>query len=275
MISPFVLRITIYLSVFGILLFLERFYPYRISDQKKSFRVAFHLGLSLANSIALYFLMTQPLISALSFTQTHQMGLAHLLGLNGWSEIILTVIAFDLWDYWMHRAYHRWGIMWRLHKAHHSDMEIDVTTAARFHIGELILSGVSKGLIILFWGPSLWGLVTFDILLNVAAQFHHSNLGIPFSIQDRIERIFVTPRMHRCHHALHPDCYETNYSAIISFWDRLFRSYHWAREESELTQIGLWKPRGPDTMKLKPFLMTPFADFSIGNRKSEIRNSST
>ncbi len=100
--------------------------------------------------------------------------------------------------------------------------------------------------------------MTFDILLNIAAQFHHSNLGIPFSIQDGIEKVFVTPRMHRCHHALHPDCYETNYSAIISFWDRLFRSYHWAREGSELTQIGLWKPRGPDTMKLKPFLMTPF-----------------
>ena len=263
MISPFVLRITTYFSVFGILLFLERFYPYRISDQRKSFRIAFHLGLSLANSIALYFVMTRPLLYALSSTQRYGAGIAHLLGLTGWTEIGLTVIAFDLWDYWMHRANHRIGFLWRFHRAHHSDMEIDVTTAARFHIGELILSGISKGLMVLFWGPSLWGLVTFDILLNVAAQFHHSNLGISLSIQDRLERIFVTPRMHRCHHALHPDCYETNYSAIISFWDRLFRSYHWAREESELTQIGLWNPRGPDTMKLKPFLMTPFADFSI------------
>jgi sterol desaturase/sphingolipid hydroxylase (fatty acid hydroxylase superfamily) len=270
MTSPFLARITIYFCVFGLLLFLEWLVPFAKSDQKKSSRIAFHLGISIANSIVLYLLMTQPLISALSFTRTHPMGIAHLFRLTGWTEIVLTVIAFDLWDYWMHRAYHRWGVMWRLHKAHHSDMEIDVTTAARFHIGELILSGISKGLMVLLWGPSLWGLVTFDILLNVAAQFHHSNLGIPFSIQDRIERIFVTPRMHRGHHALHPDCYETNYSAIISFWDRLFRSYHWAREESELTQIGLWNPRGPDTMNLKPFLMTPFADFSIANRKSEI-----
>jgi sterol desaturase/sphingolipid hydroxylase (fatty acid hydroxylase superfamily) len=258
MISPFLARITIYFSVFGLLLFLERFVPFARSDQKKSFRIAFHLGISIVNSMVLYLLMTQPLISALSFTRTHPMGITHFGGLKGWSEIILTVIAFDLWDYWMHRANHRLVLLWRFHKAHHSDMEIDVTTAARFHIGELIFSGISKGLMVLLWGPSLWGLVTFDILLNVAAQFHHSNLGIPITFQDRIERIFVTPRMHRCHHALAPDCYDTNFSTILSFWDRIFRSYHWARDGSVLTQIGLWKPRGPDTMKLKPFLMTPF-----------------
>jgi sterol desaturase/sphingolipid hydroxylase (fatty acid hydroxylase superfamily) len=258
MISPFLLRITTYFSQFGILLFLERLAPYTKPDQKKSFRVLFHLGLSIGNSVALYFIMTQPLLYALSVTQRYVMGVTHLLGLNGWVEILLTVIAFDFWDYWMHRANHRLGFLWRFHRAHHSDMEIDVTTAARFHIGELILSGISKGLMIFFWGPSLSGLVTFDILLNMASQFHHSNLGIPFMIQDRIEKVTVTPRMHRCHHALHPDCYDTNFSTILSFWDRMFKSYHWAREASELTQIGLWKPRGPETMRLKPFLTTPF-----------------
>ena len=257
MISPFTARIIIYFSVFGILLFLEGHYPYRISDQKKSFRIAFNLGLGIANSLVLYTMITQPLFYVLSFTQSHETGLAHFLGLNGWIEIALTVIAFDLWDYWMHRANHRIGFLWRFHRAHHSDMEIDVTTSARFHIGELILSGISKGLMVLFWGPSLWGLVSFDILLNGASQFHHSNLGILFNIQDKIEKIIVTPRMHRCHHALHPDCYDTNFSAILSLWDKIFGSYHWARIASDLAQVGLWRPSGPETMKLKPFLITP------------------
>ena len=124
--------------------------------------------------------------------------------------------------------------LWRFHRAHHSDMEIDVTTAARFHIGELIFSGISKGLMILFWGPSLWGLVTFDLLLNLASQFHHSNLGIPFRIQDGWKGSSSLRGMHRCHHALHPDCYDTNFSTILSCWDRIFGSYHWARETSEL-----------------------------------------
>jgi len=270
MISPFAVRIATYSSGFGALLLLEWLLPYAGSDQKKSFRIVFHLGLALANSLVLYFIMTQPLFFSLSLTRTYGIGVAHLLGLRGWTEIVLAVIAFDLWDYWMHRVNHRLGFLWRFHRAHHSDMEIDVTTAARFHIGELIFSGISKGLMILFWGPSLWGLVAFDVLLNMASQFHHSNLGIPFRIQDRIEKITVTPRMHRCHHALHPDCYDTNFSAIFSFWDRLFSSYHWAREPSELTQIGLWKPRGPETMRLRPFLRTPFADFSSENLKSKI-----
>jgi sterol desaturase/sphingolipid hydroxylase (fatty acid hydroxylase superfamily) len=270
MISPFVARLGAFFSGFGLMLFLERVAPYRLSDQRKSFRVTFHLGISIANSIVLYLIMTQTIFYAVSFAQKYNIGFARLSGLSGWVEIALTVIAFDLWDYWMHRANHRLGFLWRFHRAHHSDMEIDVTTAARFHIGELIFSGISKGLMILFWGPSLGGLVTFDILLNLASQFHHSNLGIPFRIQDGIEKLVVTPRMHHCHHALHPDCYDTNFSTILSFWDRLFGSYHWAREALELAQIGLWKPRGPDTMKLKPFLMTPFTDFSVEGPEADV-----
>lgn len=260
MISPFLTRLTTYISLFGFLLFLEWRVPYAKSEQKKGFRIAFHLGITISNSLLLYLIMTRPISYALQFTQTHQMGLAYLLGLNGWIEILWTVVAFDLWDYWMHRANHRLGFLWRFHRAHHSDMEIDVTTAARFHIGELILSAISKSLMILLWGPSLWGLVTFDILLNMASQFHHCNLGIPFRIQDRIENITVSPRMHRCHHSLHRDCFDTNFSTLLSLWDRVFGSYHWARESSELAEIGLRRPRGQETMKLKPFLMTPFAE---------------
>jgi sterol desaturase/sphingolipid hydroxylase (fatty acid hydroxylase superfamily) len=258
--SPFALRIISYFSGFGLLLFFERLFPYARSEMRKSLRIGFHLGISAANSIALYWIMTQPLLYALSFTQRHGAGVARLLGLTGWMEIVLSVIAFDLWDYWMHRANHRIGFLWRFHRAHHSDMEIDVTTSARFHIGELVFSGVSKGLMVLFWGPSLLGFVTFDILLNGASQFHHSNLRIPFQIQDQMERIVVTPRMHRCHHALHPDCYDTNFSTILSLWDRIFNSYHRAREAAELTQIGLWKPRGPETMRLRPFLAIPIGE---------------
>ncbi len=259
MISPFAARPVTYSLGFGILLFLEGFFPFRSSNQGKSYRIGFHLGLAVANSVALYLILTQPILYAVSFAQGSGMGIVRLLGLGGWSEILLTVIAFDLWDYWMHRANHRLNFLWRFHRAHHSDMEIDVTTSARFHVGELIFSGMSKGLMILFWGPSLWGLVTFDLFLNLASQFHHSNLNIPLRIQDEIERLIVTPRMHRCHHALHPDCYDTNFSTILSWWDRIFGSYHWAHEVSELSEIGLRTLRGPETMKLKSFLRTPFS----------------
>ena len=254
---PFSLRAGSYLFMFGIMLFFEWLAPYARSRQRKSFRVVFHLGISMVNSGLLYLIMTQPLFAALHFVQIFQMNVTHLLGLGGWGELALTLVAFDFWDYWMHRAFHRVGFMWRFHKAHHSDMEIDVTTAARFHIGELILSGISKCLMILLWGASLWGLVAFDVLLNIASQFHHGNLGIPVGFQDRIEKVIVTPRMHRCHHAIHANCWNTNFSAVLSLWDRLFGSYHWAQSSSELDRVGLLKPSGPETMEIKPFLMTP------------------
>jgi sterol desaturase/sphingolipid hydroxylase (fatty acid hydroxylase superfamily) len=253
----FLIRSGAFFGIFFGLLLVEWFAPYAPSAQRKSFRIFFHLGISIANSVILYLAITWPTISAILYTQRHSLGAAHLLGLGGWGEIAATIIMFDVWDYWMHRTLHKVPFMWRFHRAHHSDMELDVTTAARFHIGELFLSACSKCLMILVWGPSLWGLVTFDILLNAAALFHHSNVAIPIMLQDSIERLIVTPRMHRCHHALYRDCFNTNFSTILSAWDRLFGSYRWSRDKAELELVGLSSPRGDVTMELKPFLLTP------------------
>ena len=252
----FTLRVGSYFGAFASLLLVERLAPFAGSEQRKSSRVIFHLGLGVVNSIVLYAVMAWPIYLTLSFAQSNRIGLSNFLGLTGWVEIALTAIALDFWDYWMHRANHRIGILWRFHKAHHSDMELDVTTASRFHIGELIISNCVKCLAILAWGPSFWGLVCFDAFLTGASQFHHSNIGIPLGIQDVIEKIIVSPRMHRCHHALHSNCMNTNFSTVLSVWDRICRSYHWARE-SELEPLGVLKPRGPLTMQLKPLLLTP------------------
>lgn len=255
---PFFFRTLSYFLMFGAMLLLERSAPYTESVWQKRFRVAFHLGISIANSILLYLIITWPLFASLSYSQTNLSGIRHMMGLNGWNEVIATLVVFDIWEYWMHVANHRIGFLWRFHKAHHSDMDLDVTTASRFHIGELVISGLAKSVMIIVWGPSLWGLVIFDIMLTAASQFHHCNVNIPFDMQTTMEKIVVTPRMHRCHHALSKGCLDANFSSILSFWDRLFRSYHWATEKLELEKVGLFKPRGPETMQIRAFLMTPF-----------------
>lgn len=255
---PFLFRLLSYFLTFGTMLLLEKAAPYAESGQQKGFRVSFHLGISMANGVLLYLITTWPMFAALSYTQTARSGIRHLMGFDGWNEVIATLVVFDLWEYWMHLANHRIGLLWRFHKAHHSDMEVDVTTASRFHIGELIISGLSKSMMILVWGPSLWGLVIFDILVTAASQFHHSNVNIPFGVQDALEKIVVTPKMHRRHHALCKGCLDTNFSTILSLWDRLFRSYRLADEKLELEKIGLLKPRGQETMQIRAFLMTPF-----------------
>jgi sterol desaturase/sphingolipid hydroxylase (fatty acid hydroxylase superfamily) len=256
---PFLVRTLSYLGMFGAMLLLEWVCPFAVSKQKRRFRIVFHLGIALSNSIVLYLVMTWPILAALSVTTNHHTGISNLLGLRGGFEILATVIAFDFWDYWMHLANHRVGLFWRFHKAHHSDTELDVTTSARFHVGELAISNCLKCLMILIWGPSLWGLVAFDIFLNLASEFHHSNVNIPLSIQDQIEKLIVTPKMHRCHHSLHPDCSNTNYATILSLWDRLFTTHHRAWKLQELDAVGLDGLTGPDIMKLGPFLVSPFA----------------
>lgn len=256
---PFLLRIVSYFTVLAGLLWCERLAPLAVSEQGKSFRVIFHVGISVANSLILYFLLSMPTFAALALVRQHGIGISRLVGLAGWQEIIATIIVFDLWDYWMHLANHRIGFLWRFHKAHHSDMELDVTTASRFHIGELIISGCIKCIVVLLWGPSLLGLIVFDTLLTGASQFHHSNLRIPFPVQDMLEKAIVTPRMHRCHHSLHRECSISNFSSISSVWDRLFGSYHRPAGIGELERVGLSRPRGEETMQLKPFLKTPFA----------------
>jgi len=240
------------------MLYFEAGHPFVRSGQKKAFRTFFHFGMGLLNAIILYLLLFPFLYTAVRYGRAHALGLTYMLGLAGWSEVLITVAVFDVWDYWMHRANHRVGFLWRFHKAHHSDMEIDVTTASRFHIGELLITNTIKGMLILLWGPSLWGFVTFETLLTAASQFHHGNLAIPLGTQDRLEKAIVTPRMHRCHHVFGSRCSVSNYATVFSLWDRLFGTYHWARNRNELEPIGVTRPRGPETMKLLPILLTPF-----------------
>lgn len=253
-----------YLAVFFTMLLFEQLFPYAASQQKKSSRVAFHLSISVANTLILYAIAAWPISFALHCAQTRNFGISHFLHLDGVSEILAVIVVFDLWDYWMHRAFHRVPFLWRFHKAHHTDTEIDVTTAARFHIGELLISTAVKCLVILLWGPSLQGFLLFEILLNLSSEFHHSNVAIPFAIQDLIEPFILTPRMHRCHHALHRDCFNANFASILSAWDRVFGTYHHATDPHEMESIGLFSPRGPETMMLKPFLATPFTGKRAG-----------
>lgn len=256
--KPFLVRSIAYLLLFSSMLFFEARHPFARSMQNKTFRVVFHFGLSVLNSLILYFVLFSPLYAAARFTQQHAFGFASALGLRGWTEVLVTLVVFDCWDYWIHRANHRIGLLWRFHKTHHSDMEIDVTTASRFHIGELLITNSIKGALILLWGPSLLGIAAFETFLTAASQFHHSNLDIPFSFQDRLEKVIVTPRMHRCHHVFEGRCQVSNYATVFSVWDRLFGSYHYAEKTAELEPIGVSKPRGPETMKFIPLLLTPF-----------------
>ena len=117
------------------------------------------------------------------------------------------------------------GFLWRFHKAHHADTHVDVSTALRFHPGELLISSLVKASWIVIWGPTVIAWFVFEALVSLSAQFHHSNFDFPDKVEKILSPIIVTPRYHASHHAVDRNFGDANFSTIFSIWDRMFFSY--------------------------------------------------
>jgi len=189
--------------------------------------------------------------------ERQNVGLLHWLKYPYWPETVMAIILFDLWMYFWHKANHRLPFLWRFHRMHHSDPELDVTTALRFHIGELIFSSVIRCGILFLFGLTLWQLILYEAMLLPVILFHHSNVALP-ERWDRLLRIFiVTPNMHRVHHSHFQVETDSNYASIFSVWDRLGKSFR--KKENILTlQYGLDAFGTPRWQSFLGMLETPF-----------------
>jgi sterol desaturase/sphingolipid hydroxylase (fatty acid hydroxylase superfamily) len=138
--------------------------------------------------------------------------------------LVLDLLLLDLWIYWWHRANHEFAFLWRFHQVHHLDQNMDVTTALRFHFGEVVLSALVRVIIVFCLGIPLISIVIFETLLMVSAVFHHSDVRLNPSVEKTLSRFIITPSIHWVHHhAIRQDT-DSNYGAILSCWDRLFGS---------------------------------------------------
>ena len=143
---------------------------------------------------------------------------------SGWPGLLLDLLILDCWIYWWHRANHEWPVLWRFHEVHHLDEFLDASSALRFHFGEVLLSSLVRAGVILLLGVPLLTVVVFETLLALSAMFHHSNLRLPPRLEKALSYLIVTPSIHWVHHhAIQRDT-DSNYSALLSVWDRLFRS---------------------------------------------------
>lgn len=136
----------------------------------------------------------------------------------------LQLIALDLWTYAMHRAYHRVPLLWRFHAPHHLDEHLDVTSAFRFHVGEILISGVARLVPALLLGIAVETLLLFEAILLASAAFHHSNIALPPWLESALSFVIVTPSIHWVHHHNIRADTDANYAAILSAWDRIFGS---------------------------------------------------
>lgn len=186
-------------------------------------------------------------------------GLFYWVEVAFWPKIIITLLLLDCLIYWQHRMFHMFAPLWRIHRMHHTDTAIDVTTALRFHPVEILLSIVIKAIVIILLGAPLFAVIAFEIILNGAAMFNHSNVAMPRWVDRIVRAIIVTPDMHRVHHSVLPDEHHFNYGFALSVWDRLFRSYVAAPRAGHLAmKIGLDYFNKVQEMRLDKLLTQPF-----------------
>jgi sterol desaturase/sphingolipid hydroxylase (fatty acid hydroxylase superfamily) len=172
---------------------------------------------------------------------------------------VISIVALDFIIYIQHVLFHMLPLLWRLHKMHHADLDIDVTTGARFHPVEILISIGIKMVSIAALGAPPWSVVAFEVLLNATAMFNHANAYLPLGMDRVLRLLVVTPDMHRVHHS--PIIKETNsnYGFNLPWWDRLFGTYiaQPARGHIDM-KIGLANYRDPKKLTLPWMLIIPF-----------------
>ncbi|WP_217519718.1 sterol desaturase family protein [Vibrio metschnikovii] len=220
---------TVRLIIFGVVLLScamwEVLYPRKILTQNKWLRWVNNLGLVGLNGLLIMLLMPIVAFSAAQWAQEHQIGVFHYLGLPSWLVILLSLLLLDAIIYGQHVLFHRVPYLWRLHRMHHTDQDIDVTTGARFHPIEILLSMWIKIGAVLLLGIPPSAVLLFEIILNASAMFNHSNAKLAIPIDHWLRKWLVTPDMHRVHHSIIPKETHTNFGFCLSIWDRLFGTY--------------------------------------------------
>ncbi len=260
--SPESVRLAAFITGLGVLYLIESILSRRPWHAKRGRRLALHAALAVFNSVVLRLTVAAPLLYLAHTVNEREIGFAPLLGLSGWMEVVTTIVVLDMADYWWHRFNHRIPFLWRFHQVHHVDTHVDVTTALRFHVGELLLSGIVKAVWIVVWGPSIWGFALFELSVSLASQYHHCNVDYPDWLERIVRSWNVTPRMHASHHSALTYTLNANFSTVFSVWDRMFGTF--AKPTDEDVQVmGLRYGRDKDLdigyLLALPFKMPPEA----------------
>ena len=246
-----ILRIGAFVSVFAVMAVLEIMMPRRPLSKPKWKRWFTNIGIVVLNTALLR--VTFPLLAVgiAIMAQMRGWGLLNITDEPAWLEFILAIIALDLAIYLQHVAAHKIPVLWRLHQVHHADPDIDLTTGARFHPIEIIISMIYKMAIVIALGAPPLAVVVFEVILNALAMFNHANFALPERIDAVVRRLFVTPDFHRVHHSTIGRETDSNYGFNLSIWDRAFGTYISQPEKGHQgMDIGLkaYRDDGPTTL---------------------------
>ncbi len=273
------IRLGAFFGIFSVMALWELLAPRRVLTQSKSARWMNNIALVIVNTVVVRIVFPTAAIGVAAYATEQQWGLFNQVNSPAWLAVIVSVVLLDGLIYMQHVMFHAVPAFWRLHRVHHADMDFDVTTGARFHTIEIVLSMLIKFAAILLLGPPLAAVVIFEVLLNATSMFNHSNVRLPLEL-DRLLRVFiVTPDMHRVHHSHYAHETNSNFGFSLSLWDRLFGTYRAQPDDGhENMVIGIDTFRdSKQCIPLYRLLLMPFwgtvTDYAINRRKWDSNDS--
>jgi sterol desaturase/sphingolipid hydroxylase (fatty acid hydroxylase superfamily) len=266
-------RLGFFFGVLGLMSVWEVLAPRRTLTVSKAVRWVNNLGLVFFNSVLLRLLFPAAAAGMAAFAGAHGWGLFNYLEAPFWLAVVVSVIALDFIIYLQHVMFHAVPVLWRLHRMHHADPDFDVTTGARFHPIEIILSLLIKFATIAVLGPPVVAVVVFEVLLNATAMFNHGNIHLPRPLDRLLRWIVVTPDMHRVHHSVEDDEANSNFGFNLPWWDRLLGTYRYQPRAGHRGMIiGIHRYRTLREVSWLPGMLTlPFKgridDYAINRRE--------
>jgi sterol desaturase/sphingolipid hydroxylase (fatty acid hydroxylase superfamily) len=257
--APAWLSAPLVIGAFGLLWMLERRKPLRREVESKLTRGARNLAVAGVAAASLR-LVEQPFIQPLTaLIERRRWGLLGRVNLPAWLEVVVAVVLMDYTLYLWHVLTHRAPLLWRFHVAHHIDLDLDASTALRFHFGELAISTAWRAAQVILIGVSPLSLSVWQTFLLLSILFHHSNVRLPFEVERMLNLLFVTPRMHGIHHSMVEEETNSNWSSGLTVWDWLHGTLRLNVPQDEIT-IGVPAYREASEVELAKVLLMPFGD---------------
>jgi sterol desaturase/sphingolipid hydroxylase (fatty acid hydroxylase superfamily) len=252
-------RLASFAGVLALMAGLETFAPRRRLTAPRGWRWANNLALVALDSLCVRLLFPLAGVGFALLAQERGWGLFNVVGAPGWLAFAASFVLLDLVIWGQHVAFHRVPALWRLHRMHHADTDIDASTGLRFHPLEIVLSMVVKFAAVAALGAPPLAVLAFEVALNATSMFNHANLRLPARIDAALRRVVVTPDMHRVHHSVDPLETHSNFGFNLSIWDRLSGLYRAQPALGhEAMTIGLPIFRDERELRLDRLITQPF-----------------
>ena len=239
--------------------------PRRRGQIPRLLRWTNNLGIVVIDTILVRLTFPVVAVSLALLAEERGWGMLNIFETPAWLAFLVSLLALDLAIYLQHVMFHAIPTLWRLHRMHHADLEVDVTTGLRFHPIEILLSMGVKLAVVVALGPPAVAVLIFEALLNATSTFNHGNVRIPIGLDGALRWIVVTPDMHRVHHSIHPNETNSNFGFNLPWWDRLLGTYRaQPKEDHESMTIGIEQFRTRRDLWLDRMLIQPLRGSTSG-----------